>query len=80
MRVQQEQCDRKRSINLALSERGIAALRRVDLLEPVLLDTIPMRARMIHNLHGEDHVQPYGDFGEVQSAWMLRSVDHQLGQ
>ncbi|PVH83951.1 FAD/NAD(P)-binding domain-containing protein [Cadophora sp. DSE1049] len=40
-----------RSINLALSERGINAMRnsgRPDLLEKVLSETIPMRGRMIH--------------------------------
>lgn len=40
-----------RSINLALSERGINAMRnsgRPELLEKVLSETIPMRGRMIH--------------------------------
>ncbi|KFX94915.1 hypothetical protein O988_06083 [Pseudogymnoascus sp. VKM F-3808] len=40
-----------RSINLALSERGINALRasgRHGLLERIMADTIPMRGRMIH--------------------------------
>lgn len=40
-----------KSINLALSERGINAMRhahRPDLLESVLRDTIPMHSRMVH--------------------------------
>lgn len=40
-----------RSINLALSERGINAIRHSghpDLLGKVLSDTTPMRGRMIH--------------------------------
>ncbi|KAI9052019.1 hypothetical protein LZ554_004273 [Drepanopeziza brunnea f. sp. 'monogermtubi'] len=40
-----------RSINLALSERGINAMRRSgkpDLLDKVISETIPMRGRMIH--------------------------------
>ncbi|KFY05686.1 hypothetical protein V492_08358, partial [Pseudogymnoascus sp. VKM F-4246] len=40
-----------RSINLALSERGINSLRasgRHGLLERIMADTIPMRGRMIH--------------------------------
>ncbi|KAL2060729.1 hypothetical protein VTL71DRAFT_9370 [Oculimacula yallundae] len=40
-----------RSINLALSERGINAMRHSDrpgLLEKVLSETVPMRGRMIH--------------------------------
>ncbi len=40
-----------KSINLALSERGINSMRQsncVGLLEEVLGETIPMHARMIH--------------------------------
>lgn len=40
-----------KSINLALSERGINSMRQsqsVGLLEEVLKETIPMHARMIH--------------------------------
>jgi hypothetical protein len=40
-----------KSINLALSERGINAIRhanRPGLLDSVLQETIPMRGRMIH--------------------------------
>jgi kynurenine 3-monooxygenase len=40
-----------KSINLALSERGINALREAQcpgLLESILADTIPMHGRMIH--------------------------------
>jgi kynurenine 3-monooxygenase len=40
--------ERGRSINLALSERGLAALRRIDLAGPVLAGALPMRGRMIH--------------------------------
>ncbi len=40
-----------KSINLALSERGISSMRQSTcegLLEQVLKETIPMHARMIH--------------------------------
>lgn len=37
-----------RSINLALSDRGIAALRMVGLEKEIQKETIPMRGRMIH--------------------------------
>jgi kynurenine 3-monooxygenase len=49
-----------RSINLALSVRGIQALRAVDLAECVLRDAIPMRGRMIHSPTGQEFFQPYG--------------------
>jgi len=48
-----------RSINLALSYRGLCALERVGLKEEVLKQAIPMRGRMIHPLKGALHFQPY---------------------
>ncbi|GAB3943765.1 hypothetical protein GCM10027614_32900 [Micromonospora vulcania] len=44
--------ERGRSINLALSERGLDALRRIDLAEQVMADALPMRGRMIHPVEG----------------------------
>lgn len=49
-----------KSINLALSTRGIFALQEVGLAETVLAQAIPMRGRMIHDPHGELTFQPYG--------------------
>jgi kynurenine 3-monooxygenase len=49
-----------RSINLALSLRGIHALREVGLAEEVLKSSILMRGRMIHAPTGELTFQPYG--------------------
>ena len=49
-----------RSINLALSARGIRALRHANVfarVEPLLM---PMRGRMIHDEHGATELQPYG--------------------
>jgi kynurenine 3-monooxygenase len=51
--------ERGRSINLALSERGLDALRRIGLAERVLADALPMRGRMIHAVSGELDFQPY---------------------
>jgi kynurenine 3-monooxygenase len=48
-----------RSINLALSTRGIHALEQVGLAARVLEDAIPMRGRMIHDKSGELHFAPY---------------------
>lgn len=48
-----------RSINLALSARGIDALARVGLADRVLADAIPMRGRMIHPVSGDLVYQPY---------------------
>ena len=54
-----------RSINLALSDRGLRALDRVNCKDKVLELVIPMRGRMIHDLDGKQELQPYGDAGQV---------------
>ncbi|MFN0139546.1 MAG: FAD-dependent oxidoreductase [Pyrinomonadaceae bacterium] len=48
-----------RSINLALSDRGIAALREVGMDEYMLAEAVPMFGRMIHSLSGETKLLPY---------------------
>ena len=48
-----------RSINLALSTRGIHALEQVGIADEVLRHAIPMRGRMIHEKSGELHFAPY---------------------
>ena len=52
--------DQGRSINLALSTRGIDALERVGLAEQMLAGGIPMRGRMMHATDGALTFQPYG--------------------
>jgi kynurenine 3-monooxygenase len=49
-----------RSINLALSTRGIHALQEAGLWEQMQKVAIPMRGRMMHALSGEITFQPYG--------------------
>src|SRR5438067_2389764 len=49
-----------RSINLALSVRGIHALREVGVADEVLRDAIAMPGRMIHDPAGHLRFQPYG--------------------
>ena len=48
-----------RSINLALSTRGIHALEQLGIANEVLRHAIPMRGRMIHNKSGALHFAPY---------------------
>ena len=50
-----------RSINLALSERGLHALRQVGLADEVLKRVIPMPGRMIHARDGSLAYQAYSD-------------------
>jgi kynurenine 3-monooxygenase len=49
-----------RSINLALSTRGIYALKEIGLDRDILNIAIPMRGRMIHAVDGDLRFQPYG--------------------
>src|SRR5215212_11679073 len=48
-----------RSINLALSTRGIYALQQLGIADEVLRHAIPMRGRMIHEKSGNLHFAPY---------------------
>jgi kynurenine 3-monooxygenase len=48
-----------RSINLALSTRGIHALQQLGIADQVLRHAIPMRGRMIHEKSGALHFAPY---------------------
>jgi kynurenine 3-monooxygenase len=48
-----------RSINLALSDRGIAALREVGMDEYMLREAVPMFGRMVHATDGQTKLLPY---------------------
>lgn len=48
-----------RSINLALSARGLQALDRVGLQQDVLATVVPMRGRMMHDTNGRTAFSPY---------------------
>ena len=66
-----------RSINLALADRGIAALRRVGLFDRVLPRLVPMSGRLIHDLRGTTSLQPYG----MRAAEVIYSISrHGLNQ
>lgn len=52
--------DYGRSINLALSCRGITGLKAMNLMNEVNKIMVPMRARAIHEANGEVHYQPFG--------------------
>jgi kynurenine 3-monooxygenase len=54
-----------RSINLALSARGLKALERVGLAESIKSLAIPMEGRMIHSMDSELEFQPYGKAGQA---------------
>lgn len=63
-----------KSINLALSNRGLNALRELGLDERALAISIPMEGRMMHAVTGELTFQPYGRPGQCiysVSRWGL---------
>jgi kynurenine 3-monooxygenase len=51
--------ERGRSINLAVSARGLAALEQVGLRDRSLKQALPMHGRMVHPLPGAQNFQPY---------------------
>jgi len=62
-----------RSINLAISTRGIHALREAGVWEAIMKTAVPMKGRMMHAVSGELAFQRYGkDDTEVIYA-VLRS-------
>ncbi|MEM8908350.1 MAG: FAD-dependent monooxygenase, partial [Bacteroidota bacterium] len=62
--------DAGRSINLALSSRGLWALERVGLKEMILKECIPMQGRLIHPLEESTFFSPYSG----RSADYINSV------
>jgi kynurenine 3-monooxygenase len=59
-----------RSINLALAERGLNALRKAGLANDVLAQAVMMRGRMVHALDGTTNLQRYG----LDDSEVIRSV------
>lgn len=62
--MRREEVQAGRSINLALSDRGIRALQEVGIAEAVQTIAIPMHGRDIHTADGKRAFQPYGREGQ----------------
>ncbi|MGN6153007.1 MAG: FAD-dependent oxidoreductase [Lysobacteraceae bacterium] len=63
-----------RSINLALAERGLNALRAAGVDGDVMKQAVMMRGRMVHPRDGGEHLQRYGrDDSEV--IWSISRGD-----
>lgn len=56
--------DAGRSINLALSNRGLMALETAGLKDRILKECIPMRGRFVHPLGGDPFLSPYSGRAE----------------
>lgn len=62
--MRKEKMSAGRSINLALSDRGLLALEKIGLAEEIKKIAIPMHGRYIHNPDGSTAFQPYGKEGQ----------------
>jgi kynurenine 3-monooxygenase len=62
--MRDEQLIAGRSINLALSDRGIKALEETGVMDEIRKIAIPMHGRFIHNADGSTAFQPYGKEGQ----------------
>lgn len=55
--------ERGRSINLAISARGLSALEQIGLREDAMARSLPMRGRTVHSVAGDTVFQPYSADG-----------------
>lgn len=74
-----------RSINLALSDRGLMGLSLLGLDDEIMKLTLPMKGRLIHSLDGSTSLQPYsGREGEhinsVSRAGLNRLMLNHCGE
>jgi len=67
-----------RSINLALSDRGLLALEKVGLAEAIKAISIPMDRRAIHNLDSTMAYQPYGKDGQYINSVSRGTLNQRL--
>lgn len=52
--------ERGRSINLAISRRGVYALEKLGIADQIMAKSTPMYGRMIHDMYGNSAKQTYG--------------------
>jgi kynurenine 3-monooxygenase len=76
--MRKEAIEAGRSINLALSDRGIKALEELGIAEDVLKIAIPMHGRFIHNRDGSTAFQPYGKKGQYINSVSRAQLNEKL--
>jgi kynurenine 3-monooxygenase len=67
-----------KSINLALSTRGLTALEAVGLAGAVKAQAIPMAGRLVHDTKGKVDFQPYGRAGQAILSVSRRGLNELL--
>ena len=73
-----EQTSAGRSINLALSDRGIKALEQVGIMEAIRKICIPMHGRLMHQINGDNVYQAYGNEGQFINSVSRGELNKQL--
>lgn len=76
--MRREKAEAGRSINLALSDRGIKALEEVGIMDEIRQIAIPMKGRLIHNTDGSTAFQPYGKEGQFINSVSRAELNKKL--
>ena len=71
--IRQDKAESGRSINLALSCRGLTGLAAMGLRDEIDAIMVPMRARAIHGLNSDLHYQPFGRHQDEHINAILRT-------
>jgi kynurenine 3-monooxygenase len=76
--MRQQMVDGGRSINLALSSRGIRALEEIDLADVIKQTAVPMHGRVMHDLQSKLTFQPYGKQGQFINSVSRSGLNKEL--
>jgi kynurenine 3-monooxygenase len=76
--MRKEKVGAGRSINLALSDRGLLALEKVGLADEIRTIAIPMHGRFIHQPDGKTTFQPYGKQGQYINSVSRATLNMKL--
>ena len=76
--MRKERAQAGRSINLALSDRGLLALEKLGIAEEIKSISIPMHGRYIHNQDGSTAFQPYGKQGQFINSVSRAELNKKL--
>ena len=76
--MRKEKMSAGRSINLALSDRGIKALEEVGIMDDIKQIAIPMHGRYLHQLDGSTGYQPYGKEGQFINSVSRAELNKKL--
>jgi kynurenine 3-monooxygenase len=76
--MRKERINAGRSINLALSDRGIKSLEEVGVMDEIRKICIPMHGRHIHNADGSTAFQAYGKEGQFINSVSREELNKKL--